>query len=193
MAEHPLLPTGQEHNFLAGESLTKQLILINNSRRTQDCDCSWSLALPKPVTGQARRTVATGEQVRIPLQFTIPSGTKASSYELGMTVKFSEGAPQSDRFVIHVVPAAPAVRVPTRTAIFDPKGQTAEVLARLGVRATAVGADADLSGYDLLIVGKEALSVDGPAPDISRFDQGLKVVMFEQTANVLEKRFGFEL
>ena len=63
----------------------------------------------------------------------------------------------------------------------------------MGVRYDPVAADADLSGYGVLVVGKAALTVDGPVPDIARVRDGLKVVMFEQTANVLEKRFGFRV
>ena len=58
---------------------------------------------------------------------------------------------------------------------------------------TPVDAKADLAAYDVLIVGKAALTVDGPAPDISRVRDGLKVLVFEQTPEVLEKRFGFRV
>ena len=50
-----------------------------------------------------------------------------------------------------------------------------------------------MTEYDLLIVGKAALTVDGPAPDITRVRDGLRVVVFEQTSAVLEKRFGFRV
>src|SRR5213078_2605587 len=43
------------------------------------------------------------------------------------------------------------------------------------------------------IVGKGALTLDGAAPDISRVRDGLKVVVFEQTADVLERRLGFRV
>ena len=77
--------------------------------------------------------------------------------------------------------------------MFDPKGETARLLTQLGVRYEAVAADADLGGYDIFLVGKAALTVDGPAPDISRVRDGLKVILFEQSAEVLEKRFGFRV
>jgi len=66
-------------------------------------------------------------------------------------------------------------------------------LREMGVACEPVDAGADLAGYEVLVVGKAAVSLDGPAPDISRVRQGLKVVMFEQTAEVLEKRFGFRI
>jgi len=55
----------------------------------------------------------------------------------------------------------------------------------------SVDAETDLSAYEILIVGKSALKVDSPAPNINSVRDGLKVLMFEQTAKILEKRFGF--
>ena len=47
--------------------------------------------------------------------------------------------------------------------------------------------------YDVLIVGKEALTSGEQGPNVERVRDGLKVVMFEQTAHVLEERFGFRV
>ncbi len=63
----------------------------------------------------------------------------------------------------------------------------------MGVHCDTVDAKADLAAYEVLIVGKAALTVDGPAPDIGRVRDGLKVLVFEQTPDVLEKRFGFRV
>jgi hypothetical protein len=67
------------------------------------------------------------------------------------------------------------------------------VLGVLGVHTKAVEATADLSGYDVLFIGKGALTSDGPAPDVSRVRDGLKVVVFEQPAEALERRLGFRV
>jgi beta-galactosidase len=40
---------------------------------------------------------------------------------------------------------------------------------------------------------KGALTVEGTAPDLKRVRDGLKVVVFEQTGDVLEKRLGFRI
>ena len=45
----------------------------------------------------------------------------------------------------------------------------------------------------MLLIGKGALTVDGPAPVLRRVCDGLKVVVFEQTSDVLEKRLGFRV
>jgi hypothetical protein len=80
-----------------------------------------------------------------------------------------------------------------RCGLFDPKSETGTLLERMGIKGQRVEVTSDLSAYDVLIVGKGALSVGGPAPDISRVRDGLKVLIFEQTPDVLEKRFGFRV
>ena len=44
----PAAFTSKDHNFTPGETVEKQLILINNSRETVTADCQWSLGLPRP-------------------------------------------------------------------------------------------------------------------------------------------------
>jgi hypothetical protein len=56
-----------------------------------------------------------------------------------------------------------------------------------------VKANSDVSKYDILIVGKSALTMKSPTPDITSVREGLKVIIFEQTPDVLEKRFGFRV
>ena len=73
------------------------------------------------------------------------------------------------------------------------RGETRELLSSLGIACVSVEAGTDLSGYNTLIVGKSALKLDGTAPSIERVRDGLKVIVFEQTAAVLEKRLGFRV
>ena len=90
-------------------------------------------------------------------------------------------------------PAPRTVNADKKIAIWDPRGETAALLDGLGVRYTQVNAAADLGGYDLLVVGKSALTSDGPVPNITRVRDGLRVILFEQSAAVLERRFGFRV
>jgi hypothetical protein len=183
--------TSKDHNFLPGQTVEKQLILLNNSRETVTCVCDWSLALPRPVAGTARVSIRTGEQERIPLRFELPSTLAAGKYELNANTRFSNGETQHDSFTIDVLPAPSNLAVSAKTALFDPRGETAKLLNRLKVRYTAVDAAADLAAYDLLIIGKGALTVEGSAPNVAGVHDGLNVIVFEQSANVLEQRFGF--
>ena len=185
--------TSKDHNFYPGETVQKQLIVINNSRETVKCECEWSFGLPQALAGSKKVTVATGEQERIPLRFELPAAPAPGEYELGATVTFSNGETQQDSLSIDILPLPTDLQVDAKIALFDPKGETGALLNRVGIRSGPVEAGTDLSGYDILIVGKAALTVGDPAPDISRVRDGLKVIVFEQTSDVLEKRFGFRV
>ncbi len=152
----------------------------------------WRFRRPQPA---ARRSLNCPPASRsgIPLSFALPAGLAPGKYELVATVKFSNGETQSDTFAVHVLPSSPAQKVAAKIALFDPKGETAKLLEGLGVKCQPVQADADLSGYDVLIVGKAALTPDGPGPNVTNVRSGLKVVVFEQDSKVLEKRFGFRV
>ena len=185
--------TSKDHNFLPGETVAKQIVVINNSRQTVVCECAWSLALPGGVHGRKKVTVPTGEQVRIPLRFDLPETLAPGEYRLDMTASFGGAEPQKDSFTIHVQARPPKVEAGPKIALFDPKGETGKLLAAMHVACRPVKAAGDLTSFDILIVGKAALTADSPAPDIRSVRDGLKVLVFEQTSEALEKRLGFRV
>ncbi|NQU23493.1 MAG: hypothetical protein HQ567_19610, partial [Candidatus Nealsonbacteria bacterium] len=185
--------TSQDHDFCPGETVEKQLIVINNSRETVTCDCEWSFGLPQSVAGARKITVATGQQNRIPLRFQLPVGLASGTYQLSATFRFGSGQTQESSLSVNVLPRPAPPRTDAKIALFDPQGKASRLLDRMGVRYRDVGSEADLSAYDALIVGKNALTINGPAPDVSRVRDGLKVLVFEQTPDVLQQRFGFRV
>jgi len=234
LAGKPARFTSKDHNFLPGETVEKQIIVINNSRETVTAQCEWSFDLPQSVSqnsvrwpsaavgtvlstaseghhtvktsstanigtrsqamaGSRQVTVATGQQERIPLDFRLPADVTSGTYALSATIKFSTGETQEDQFAVHVLPPIPDPKVAAKIALFDPKGETARLFGAMGVLCQTIDANADLSEYDLLIIGKAALTPEGAAPDITRVRDGLKVIVFEQTSEALEKRLGFRV
>ncbi len=185
--------TSRDHIFRAGETLEKQIIVINNSRQTVTAECGWSLELPHAVSGHTRVKVPTGQQARVPFKIPLPADLPSGAYELRMTVQFQPGVVQHDAMTVHVLPPAPALPVMNRMALFDPLGETAELLDRLKIPYQKVDAHQDLTPYHLLVVGKGALTIDEPAPDLQCVRDGVKVIVFEQTAAVLEQRLGFRV
>jgi beta-galactosidase len=185
--------TSKDHNFLGGETVEKQIIIINNSREGMTCKCNWSLDVPAAVAGSKAVTIPAGEQARVPIRFELAGGLVPGDYKLGASVEFGNGTVQTDSIPVHVLQPPARGAAKTRIALFDPKGETAKLLARHQVGVERVEADADLSAYDVLIIGKEALTPEGPGPDVSWVRNGLRVIIFEQTAKVLEERFGFRV
>jgi hypothetical protein len=182
--------TSKDHNFRAGETVEKQMIVVNNSRRSVTVACTWLLELGEPIKGEGQVTVETGQQERIPMRFELPAGLGAGSYELRAVAKFGQEE-QTDTFIVHVLPPHLPTALIAKLALFDPKGQTAASLSALNVPVRRIGSGEDLATDEMLIIGKHALTVDGPGPDLSRVKDGLKVIVFEQSAEVLEKRLGF--
>jgi hypothetical protein len=194
LAGPPEAFTGKAHNALPGETLARQAIVINNSRVPTACAVSWSLDLPRALGGAARLDIPTGDQRRVALALPLPRTLPPGRYTLLARFDFGDGEVQEDTLPIDVLPASDTGPVTTaRVALFDPKGETAALLRGLGVAAEVVAADANLDGYDLLILGKGALTPDGPAPRLDRVRDGLRVLVFEQSAAALEKRLGFRV
>ena len=204
IAGKPAAFTSKDHNFYANETVEKQLIIINNSRETVTGECRWLLDLPEVASGTRKVTIVTGQQVRIPLRLALPSELPPKEYELSTEVRFSNGEVQKDSFTINVLPkpAAPAAAVDlesggkpphSKIALFDPKGETAGLLKTVGIDSEKVEAGADLAAYGIVVLGKGALTADGPGPNLNRVRDGLKVIVFEQTPEVLEKRLGFRI
>jgi hypothetical protein len=185
--------TSKDHIFRPGESFEKQIIVINNSRETASGSCDWTLGIPQmPVSGSNMFSVATGQQERIPLSFALPATVPSGTYRLSLTTRFEGGEIQDDSFDIQVLERhlpEPSCRI----ALFDPRGETRKLLTAMKIRFRDVDASADLSSDDLLIVGKSTLTLDGPAPRLDRVRDGLKVLVFEQTSAVLERRLGFRV
>jgi beta-galactosidase len=193
IAGRPASFTSKDHLFQPGETVEKQLVIINNSREPITCDCHWTIGLPEAIDGVSKFAVAVGGQKRVTVQFVLPTTLAPGRYELKATMRFSTGETQNDTFAIQVLPKPATVVAGTKLAVFDPKGETTKLLTRLGVTFQAVDAGADMSPYESLIIGKGALTPDGQGPQVAQVRQGLKVVVFEQTAKALESRLGFRV
>jgi hypothetical protein len=185
--------TDKDHIFRPGSSIEKQIIVINNSRETVVAKCSWVLDLPKAKPAMTVLSIPTGDIQRVPMDFMLPIGLAPGRYRLTAEVEIAGHGTQTDEFWLNVVPPVTPVAPVSELAIYDPLGQTTELLALLGVTGTAIQPGDDLSKVHTLIIGKGALTLDGPGLDLSRVRDGMKVLVFEQTSEVLEQRFGFRV
>lgn len=185
--------TSQDHNYYPGETVEKQIFIVNNSREAVTCESRWSLDLPRKMAGNSRSVISAGQQTRIPLRFSLPASIPAGRIELKASFVFSTGEVQTDRLFVDVLPRPVSAVRSAKTALFDPRGQTRALLDRLGMGYQLIGPHEDLAPFEILMVGKSALTLEGAAPSIERVRAGLKVLLFEQTSEVLEKRFGFRV
>ena len=185
--------TAKDHLFYPGETVDKQLIIINNSRVTVTGEAAWWVEAGPKAGGGRRVVVPTGDQARVPIHLALPSDLAPGRYQIGARFKTSRGEVQDDSFRFQVLPRPTPPPPVGAIALFDPPGETTRWLKRCGIPFQAIEATNSLAGIDLLLIGKAALTVAGPAPDLSRVREGLKVVVFEQTSQVLEQRLGFRV
>jgi beta-galactosidase len=209
----PEAVTSHAHNFVPGETVEKQLIIINNSRQTVRCQWTWQFGEPGLTGGQLSPLVGkvlaaekgeielpTGRQARQPIQIALPKGLDPGEYMLVAEFVFNTGERHNDRFAIHVLPEANFQELAetikksnVKIGLFDPHGETKALLDQMGISYQQISAQDSTRGLDVLLVGKKALSADGLAPSIKSVRDGLKVIIFEQTGEVLEQRFGFRI
>lgn len=181
--------TSKGHNFLPGETVRKQLVVVNDSRAPVACRYTWKLEDGPGGAGEVN--VGPGDRSLVPISLTVPEASGgvrqyvlSARFELG-------GKVQEDRFVLDVAPSGTAFRDQDGIALFDPKGLTAGLLKKLGIRFTLIEAGTSLEKYGLLVIGREAIRPQGALPDLSRVREGLKVLVFEQTHEALAERLGF--
>lgn len=185
--------TSKDHNFLPGMKFEKQLVIINNSRKDVSCECNWTLKLPKEISGHKSVQLETGKQIRIPLEYYLPESLAPGKYSIKTLVRFSNGETQEDTFDIDVIPVTDPEKPTARIGVYDPQGQTCELLDDLGIIYDPIKPDTPLNDYELLIVGKMALNVYDEGINLEKVRKGLKVIIFEQSSEVLEQRFGFRV
>lgn len=180
------------HNVLPGETVRKQLVMVNDGRHPVRCAWSWELGHGLG-RGAGDRLLGVGERAFVPVECVLRDDLAPSQVEMRARFDF-EGVIQEDAFRVDVLPVANRSTVKGRIAIFDPAGESAGVLESLGVRGRRVGVADLLDGYDLLVIGRGAIGLDGSIPRfVERLRAGMNVLVMEQQARVLSERFGFRV
>lgn len=183
--------TEKSHVSSPGETFRKQLVILNDTRQPVTCAYRWS-APALSSKGEGNIAVNPGEKSLVPLDFKLSEDARGE-IPIEAEFDFGQGRIQRDAIAIHVLPSPKTQAPSARIALLDPAGHSGEILRRLGVKFKQLSPGAQANDTDLLIIGRQALSVDGPGIDLSRVSEGLRVLVFEQSADVLERRFGFRV
>jgi beta-galactosidase len=153
--------TAKDHSFLAGQTIQKQVALLNDTRSQQDYTYSWKAmrGTSELAHGQANGKLAAGEIKLIPFQFTTPNVTGAKADCL-ITLDTTIGTvKQSDTFPFRIFPKPAPAKV--QVAAFDPLGKTTKMLEAMGV--TVQPWNGQGAAPATLIIGREAFSTNQPA------------------------------
>ncbi len=143
--------TEKSHHFFGGETVKKQVVLLNDLR--EPAEYSYELQL---VSGgrvldvrRGKGTIEAAGKLLLPVEFRLPQAGEKSDAELRLSARIG-GDVHRDEFKLRIFPPRP--QPGTEIAVWDPRGDTAEFLKRAGYRVRMV--DAPAAGTKLLVIGR---------------------------------------
>ena len=182
----------KDHSFFAGETIGKQIVLLNDLTRDVPVSLLWALRTVdgRQVTRDAANAVAAAGKVTfVPIEFTAPQVERRTECVLSVV---AEGAAAQhfvrDDFSLQVFPdrmAAP----PGSGAVLvhDPHGRTSRILDGMGIQVVRWTGGEDLTQFRLLVAGERGyddrfreLAENGNLSQA--IADGLNVLVFEQAA-----------
>lgn len=180
----------QHRTWLAGETATYQLVIVNDRRTARTVAWRWRLdGTGLAASGEAQ--VPAGGQARIPVALALPSGLPPG--ELGLSAAFTAPGeePQEDVRRLRIIAPAPALAI-APVALWDPRGDSAPALRRAGVPFTTVADPSAAGEAQVLVIGRGAVDPRTGLPFLDqRAVRGRHVLVLEQGEAALRERFGF--
>ena len=194
IAGKPAAFTSKDHIFYPGETVEKQLIVINNSRETVAVHVR---VVVRPAATAGRHTrghgghrTARSHCAAIRVARPTGSGPLRAASDASVSAPARSRRTRSRWTSCRAQCSAVAC---AQVALFDPHGETRQLLRSWGFHTPR---STRMRTCRLRRAGRGKERPDGrrdPAPEITRVRDGLKVILFEQTPDVLEKRFGFRV
>ena len=177
----------KDHHYEAGETIVKQIAIINDSRAKQKYRFTVALKMDGQVVEQIENDgeVEVGRNLFIPVQFKTPqfSGHKADAV-ISLSTQIGEVS-HTDELAIRIWsrPRSSTARDQAPVAIYDPKGQTTAMLESAGESTKPW----DGKPVPRLYIGREAFSDGAPLPgDLEQLVlEGAEVVIFQQHPDYL--------
>jgi hypothetical protein len=187
--------TAKGHLLAPGGGVQKSLVILNDRRRAQCVGWAWRLWLgsEKLREERGRVEVAAGGKALVPVAFVMPKRAKdGAEYRLTAVFDFEGGLVQVDELALRAVKPPQPPKLASPVLLYDPHGLTATLFDSLGVAYTRFDGGRAPVANEVVVIGREAL--DGQAVHwLSKLNEGLRVLVFEQRAEVLQNGLGFRI
>jgi beta-galactosidase len=184
--------TAKDHHFRSGQTIEKQIVLINDTRHPQGFSATWTAMVGgKEVGGDTKRgTLAVSEIRLIPIQVIAPAeeaGGKADG-QLTLTAAIG-GTTHHDTFTFRIFGDDPPGK--GEIAVVDTDGTAGKMLADLGYATRAW----DGKAAELVVVGRNALKEDTEAAGkLEAFVRaGGRAVILAQDPQWMERALGWRV
>ncbi|HEX8833586.1 MAG TPA: hypothetical protein VF719_05265, partial [Abditibacteriaceae bacterium] len=183
--------TESSHNFRAGTSVRKQVVLLNDARSPQKYSFRWSANVDgKPVgQGSGNGTLAVAQTKFAPVRFSLPATLLNAKSDGEISLSATIGSvTHTDTFTFRAF-ANPATTSRGAIAVYDPAGDTTKLLRGMGYTPQAWNGAA----VPLLVVGRKALTSSSklPASLEAYVQNGGRAIVMGQTPDFLRDYLGF--
>ena len=184
----------KDHSFSTGQTIRKQIAIINDTRQTLDYSYAWQVLIagkPTSAPRTAQGKIDPAKSLLFPLEFTAPMTLDLANAhaEIHLTAKIGDRS-HEDRFPFRVFNSP----TPTQDElfIFDPVGQTTRMLQQQRYKTREWKGERDAR---LLIVGREVLSQNKkPKADLEQFVRdGGRLLVFTQQPDWMRKSLGLRI
>ena len=179
--------TEKSHTFLPGETISKQLLILNDTRHIQTVEWSWSV--PEwHISDRGRTVIMPGSRKNIPFSFHVPPETESGGRKILAEFHFANGMSLKDCFEFNIV-SFPKRAPKGVIGVFDPENTLIPLLKRLNLSFVEVKHQSALNRIDLLLMGRFSLNYSKfqLSPLVSK---GLNILVMEQSYETLT-RLGF--
>ncbi len=185
--------TAKDHNFWTGRAIEKQIALLNDTRSPQKYSVRWEaiVAGQRVGSGIKEGTIDLAQTLFVPTKFDVPRDIGGEKADGQITVSAEIGqAAHQDRFDFRVF--APPARLSTKIAVYDPAGQTTELLRRLGCSWHEWD---QMTAEPLIVIGRSALMARPVLlREIEPFvSNGARVIVFTQDPQFMRNRLGLRV
>ncbi len=188
--------TAKDHHYRAGQTVRKQIALLNDTRSPQSYSGTWSAKDGSGAvlgTGRFSGKIAIGETRFLPVVVPLKArGVGKRNATLTMTAKIGDKT-HGDRFAFRVFGAPPIPVAERAVTAYDPAGKTSAMLRTLGYTVSPWRSGAK-SG--LVVVGREAFTQKGglaPATFEAFVRGGGRLLIMSQTPDYLRKQWGLRV
>ena len=180
--------TDKTHTFYSGETVAKSVSLVWDGPGKTTIKGEWAVQSTNGMvlsSGKLTADMTTGDIKVLPFSFVAPTVSTRTDFAIALKIHQDGKAVETDSFTFTAFPKTDALKLDAKIALYDPKGKSGPWLKTLGVNVALLKKGDKAEGYDLLIVGREAIVQNDDLPytqDDVR--QGLKVLVLEQLPGV---------
>lgn len=192
VAGAPPVFTDKQHAFWASQNVAKQVVLINDERRSQPYEMTWQVNVGGKQIANGSKSGLLGPacNLLVPFSFGVPSVTVKTDGVIEVSAKIGTYL-HTDRLPFRIFPH---LTIETgKVVLFDPVGKTTAMLKHLGLDLQQW--DGRPSSTSLLVIGREALSGEVRLPgSLKDFVQkGGRALIFAQQPADMERLWGLRV